>query len=185
MQFHFLPLSTDKALDGVQGAGLDLHDFPGVTASVCQLRPESRGTVTIASPDPTTAPAIRPNYLSTESDCRTMIDGMKLARRIAVQPAFAGHVAEEYLPGALVTSDQDLLAYIRETGGTIFHPAGTCKMGNDEQAVVDDRLRVRGVEALRVADCAIMPTVISGNTNAPAIMIGEKAAAMIREDRRG
>ena len=183
VQFHFLPLSTDKALAGTYSGGLDLHDFPGVTASVCQLRPESRGTVTIASPDPTAAPTIRPNYLSAEIDCRTMIDGMKLARRIAAQPAFADHVVEEYMPGRAVVSDDDLLAYIRETGGTIFHPTGTCKMGSDANAVVDERLRVRGVENLRVVDCAIMPTVISGNTNAPAIMIGEKAAVMIREDR--
>ena len=184
VQVHFLPLSTNKALAGVQGAGLDLHRFPGVTASVCQLRPESRGTVTIAAPDGATPPAIRPHYLDAETDRRTMIDGVKLARRIAAQPPFAAHVAEEHTPGPAVASDDDILAYIRDTGGTIFHPVGTCKMGQDDAAVVDERLRVRGVEALRIADCAIMPTLISGNTNAPAIMIGEKAAAMIREDRK-
>ena len=183
VQIHFLPLSTNKALAGVQGAGLDLHDFPGVTATVCQLRPESRGTVTIASPEPNAPPAIRPNYLSTEGDCRTMIDGVRLVRRIAAQPSFAAHVAEEHTPGPGVADDDAVLAYIRDTGGTIFHPVGTCKMGRDAGAVVDERLRVRGVVGLRVADCAIMPTLVSGNTNAPAIMIGEKAARMIREDR--
>lgn len=183
VQIHFLPLSTNKALAGVQGSGLDLDRFPGVTASVCQLRPESRGTVTIASPDGAAPPAIRPNYLDTETDRRTMIDGIKLARRIAAQPPFASHIVEEHTPGPEVTSDDDILAYIRDTGGTIFHPVGTCKMGQDDAAVVDERLRVRGVESLRVADCAIMPTVTSGNTNAPAIMIGEKAAAMIKQDR--
>ena len=184
VQVHFLPLSTGKVSAGVPGTGLDLHRFPGVTASVCQLRPESRGTVTIASPDPAAAPAIRPNYLSSQIDRRTMIDGLKLVRRIAAQPAFASYVAEEFMPGPGVTSDDDLLAYIRDTGGTIFHPVGTCKMGSDENAVVDHRLRVHGVDSLRVADCSIMPTLVSGNTNAPAIMIGEKAAAMAREDRR-
>jgi len=184
LQVHFLPLSTGKVLAGAPGTRLDLDSFPGVTASVCQLRPESRGTVTIASPDPAAAPAIRPHYLSSEIDRRTMIDGLKLLRRIAAQPAFAGYVDEEFLPGPAVASDDDLLAYVRATGGTIFHPVGTCKMGADENAVVDHRLRVHGVDSLRVADCSIMPTLVSGNTNAPAIMIGEKAAHMIREDRR-
>ena len=184
VQFHLLPLSTDKPLTGAHGGGLGLHAFSGFTASVCQLRPESRGTVLIKSPDPVAAPAIWPNYLAAEIDRRTLVDGMKLARRIARQPALAPYIAAEHQPGAAVVGDDALLAYVRETGGTIFHPVGTCKMGSDERAVVDQRLRVRGVEGLRVADCAIMPTLVSGNTNAPAIMIGEKAADMIRADAR-
>ena len=113
-----------------------------------------------------------------------MVDGLKAAREIAAETAYAQHVKAETLPGPDVTSDEDLLDYVRETGGTIYHPSGTCKMGPDPMAVVDERLRVRGVDNLRVADCSIMPTVVSGNTNAPAIMIGEKCAAMILEDSR-
>ena len=183
VQYHLLPLSTDMNLlgDAVSG-GFGLHDFPGFTSSVCQLRPESRGTVMIKSADPAMAPAMRPNYLATETDRQTMIDGLKLAREIAAQPSITPYIAEEFLPGEAVQSDAELLDYIRQYGSTIFHPVGTCKMGSDPQAVVDERLRVRGIEGLRVADCSIMPTLISGNTNAPAIMIGEKTAAMIRED---
>ena len=169
--------------DAVSG-GFGLHDFPGFTSSVCQLRPESRGTVTIKSPDPAMAPAMRPNYLDTQTDRQTVIDGLKLAREIAAQPSITPYIAEEFLPGQDVQSDAELLDYIRQYGSTIFHPVGTCKMGSDPQAVVDERLRVHGIERLRVADCSIMPTLISGNTNAPAIMIGEKIAAMIREDAR-
>ena len=186
IQYHLLPLSTDMALLGKPAAnGLGMHDFSGFTSTVCQLRPESRGTVLIKSPDPGAPPAIRPNYLAAELDRATNIAGLRLARRIAAQPAIKPYIAEEYLPGEAVESDAELLAYIRENGGTIFHPVGTCKMGSDPLAVVDERLRVHGVEGLRVADCAIMPTLISGNTNAPAIMIGEKCAAMMREDAKG
>jgi len=180
IQFHFMPLSTETHTSGAVG----LHDFPGFTASVCQLRPESRGTIMIASPDPARAPLIRANYLATEGDRRTMVAGLELARRIAATAALAPYIASEYRPGPEVTDKAALLDYIRETGSTIFHPAGTCKMGDDPMAVVDARLRVRGVSGLRVADASIMPTVVSGNTNAPAIMIGEKAAAMIRADAR-
>ena len=180
VQFHLLPFSSDRPVSGMQAGDMGLHDFPGITASVCQLRPESRGTVTIASPDPTVQPAIQPNYLSDQLDRDTMVAGMKLARQIARQPALAPHIAEELKPGADAVSDDDLLAYVRETGATIFHPVGTCKMGSDPAAVVDAELRVHGIEGLRVADCSIMPRLVSGNTNAPAMMIGEKAAAMIR-----
>ena len=180
VQFHLLPFSSDRPVSGVQSGDLGLHDFPGITASVCQLRPESRGTVTIASPDPTAPPAIQPNYLSAQLDRDTMVAGMKLAREIARQPALKPHIAEELKPGPDVVGDDDLLAYVRETGTTIFHPVGTCKMGGDPAAVVDAELRVHGVEGLRVVDCSIMPRLVSGNTNAPAMMIGEKAAAMIR-----
>ena len=180
VQFHLLPFSSDRPVSGIQSGDLGLHDFPGITASVCQLRPESRGTVTIASPDPTAPPAIQPNYLSAQLDCDTMVAGMKLAREIARQPALKPHIAEELKPGPDVVGDDDLLAYVRETGSTIFHPVGTCKMGGDPAAVVDAELRVHGVEGLRVVDCSIMPRLVSGNTNAPAMMIGEKAAAMIR-----
>ena len=186
VQYHLLPLSTDMNLLGDKvSSGLGMHEFSGFTSSVCQLRPESRGTVMIKSPDPAKPPAMRPNYLDTRTDRQTMIDGLKLARRIAAQPSITPYIAEEYLPGEAVQGDDELLDYIRDYGSTIFHPVGTCKMGGDPRAVVDERLRVRGVEGLRVADCSIMPTLISGNTNAPAIMIGEKAAAMIREDARG
>ncbi len=180
VQFHLLPFSSDRPVSGIQSGDLGLHDFPGITASVCQLRPESRGTVTIASPDPTAPPAIQPNYLSAQLDCDTMVAAMKLAREIARQPALKPHIAEELKPGPDVVGDDDLLAYVRATGSTIFHPVGTCKMGGDPAAVVDAELRVHGVEGLRVVDCSIMPRLVSGNTNAPAMMIGEKAAAMIR-----
>jgi choline dehydrogenase len=159
-----------------------LHDFSGVTASVCQLRPESRGEIMIASADPLAHPKIMPNYLSTDYDRRIMVEGLKMLRRIARAPALAQYVAMEREPGDAVVDDEGLLAFAREKGNTIFHPTSTCRMGNDDRAVVDERLRVRGIQGLRVADASIMPTVVSGNTNAPAIMIGEKCAAMILED---
>lgn len=177
IQFHFIPFSADKP-------GKLLHPFPGVTCSVCQLRPESRGEIFIKSADPREYPSIKPNYLATEGDRRTMLDGLKLMRRVAAAPAFRRHVKREVEPGDARTADEDLLGYIRERGGTIFHPASTCRMGQDDRAVVDERLRVRGISGLRVADCSIMPTVVSGNTNAPAIMIGEKVSDMILEDAR-
>ncbi len=175
IQFHFIPFSAD-------GPGQSLHPFPGVTSSVCKLRPESRGRVEILSADPREPPAIYTEYLSAEADRRTMVAGFLVARRIAEAPAFAQHVKAERIPGPDVRTDDDILAYVRSTATTIFHPAGTCRMGNDEGAVVDQRLRVRGVVGLRVADCSIMPTLVSGNTNAPAIMVGEKAADMVLED---
>ena len=175
IQFHFIPFSAD-------GHGRNLHEFPGVTFSVCQLRPESRGSVMIQSADPKDHPLIQPNYLGEELDRQTLIAGFRVSRGIANTPAFAQHVVEEHIPGPEVQSDDEIVSFAKATGTTIFHPAGTCRMGVDEYAVVDERLRVKGLRGLRVADCAIMPTLISGNTNAPAIMIGEKASDMILQD---
>lgn len=180
VQFHFQPLSLDSYDGG-------LHPFPGATISACQLRPESEGTIFITSPDPLARPAIRPNYLSTELDRQTMIEGFRFARRIAAAPRLAEIVAEEHRPGRDVESDDEVLDYIRATGSSIYHPSGTCRMGPDPDRgdVVDARLRVHGLEGLRIADCSIMPRLISGNTNAAAIMIGERLATMIREDTAG
>jgi len=179
VQFHVIPFSAEKP-------GEPLHDFSGYTVSVCQLRPESRGELTLRSADPTTPPVIRANYLATETDRQTMLDGMKLIRRVMAQPPMQPYLAEEVMPGAACSSDEALAAYVRQKGGTIFHPSGTCKMGpaEDRMAVVDARLRVHGIRGLRVADASIMPTVISGNTNGPTIMIGEQAAAMTLADAR-
>ena len=172
VQFHFIPFSAEKP-----GAGL--HPWPGVTSSVCQLRPESRGEVTITSADPRTHPKILANYLSTEYDRRVLIEGLRLSRKISQAPAFARYVSDEVEPGLDKVSDEDLMDHLRAKGGTIFHPTSTCRMGHDDRAVVDDQLRVHGVEGLRIADCSIMPRVVSGNTSAPAIMIGEKCADMM------
>ena len=175
VQFHFLPLSADRP-------GQGLHKFSGVTATVCQLRPDSRGSLWVASADPAAAPNIVSNYLATGPDRQVLLDGMKLVRRVTSQPAFATLVVREHLPGAEVSSDEALMAYARAYATTVFHPCGTCKMGSDPNAVVDARLRVHGISGLRVVDASIMPTMTSGNTNAPTIMIGEKAADMIRQD---
>ncbi|MEM0989617.1 MAG: choline dehydrogenase [Pseudomonadota bacterium] len=175
VQFHFIPFSADKPGEG-------LHPWPGVTSSVCQLRPESRGEITIKSKDPTEHPKIVANYLSTEYDRRVLIEGLKLSRRISQQASFAQHVAEEVEPGLDCQDDEALLEHIRARGNTIYHPTSTCRMGSDDRAVVDARLRVHGIAGLRIADCSIMPTVPSGNTSAPAIMVGEKCAAMMLED---
>ena len=150
--------------------------------SVCQLRPESRGHVRIQSNDPLEPPAMQPNYLSTSNDRSTLISGIRLARRLAATRALAPYVKSEYRPGAAAESDDDLLEFARNTGGTIFHPSGTCKMGNierDPTAVVDSELKVHGISALRVVDCSIMPVLVSGNTNVPVVMIAEKAADLI------
>jgi choline dehydrogenase len=175
VQLHFILFSADKI-------GGNLHPFPGFIASVCQLRPESRGTVRIKSADPTQAPAIQPRYMTTAFDRECMVRGMQLTRRVMAQSAIKQYVAEERLPGPSCTTDEGLLAYARETGTTIFHPTSTCRMGSDVTAVVDERLRVHGFEGLRVADASIMPTVVSGNTNAACVMIGEKGADMILQD---
>ena len=178
IQFHFIPFSAT-------GPGKGLHPYSGVTSSVCQLRPESRGRVEIVAADPHIHPAILTAYLSTETDRRTMIAGVKVARRIAQTSAFAQHTKAERIPGPGVHTDDEILDYVRATASTIFHPVGTCRMGPDKAAaVVDSRLRVHGVPGLRIADCSIMPTLVSGNTNAPAIMIGEKAADLILDDHR-
>jgi choline dehydrogenase len=159
-----------------------LHPFPGFIASVCQLRPESRGFVRITSAEASVPPSIQPRYLSARHDRDTIVAGMKLLRRIMDQPAMRRYIAEERTPGPQCTSDADMLAYARDTGTTVFHPTSTCRMGSDPNAVVDERLRVRGIEGLRVIDASIMPTVVSGNTNAAAIMIGEKGADMVLQD---
>jgi choline dehydrogenase len=175
VQVHFIIFSGDTA-------GAPLHPFPGFIASVCQLRPESRGFVRIKSADPRMPPAIQPRYLSSRHDCDTVVVGMKLLRRIMNQPAMRRYVAEERSPDPGCTSDADLLAFARETGTTVFHPTSTCRMGSDPTAVVDERLRVRGVERLRVVDGSIMPALVSGNTNAAIVMIGEKGADLILQE---
>jgi choline dehydrogenase len=172
VQTHFLTFSLDRM-------GEKLHPFSGFTASICQLRPTSRGSVHIRSADPRTPPAIRYNYLDTEADRRTMLDGMRLLRRILAQPALAPYIAGEHLPGPQVQSDDDWLAYFRDTASTIYHPACTARMGTGADTVVDSQLRVRGIDGLRVVDASVMPAVISGNTNAPVIAIAEKAADLI------
>ncbi len=179
VQFHLATLSSDMA-------GSPVHTFSGFTLSVCQLRPESRGFVRVKSPDPLAAPAMQPRYLSTDHDRATIVAGIRLARRLASTRALSPYIAGEYLPGSAATTDDDLLAFARNKGATIFHPAGTCRMGpdSDSLAVVDPELRVHGVGGLRVVDCSVMPTIVSGNTNAPVIMIAEKAADMILRDAR-
>lgn len=175
VQFHFGTLSSDRP-------GSPVHKFSGFTLSVCQLRPESKGSVHISSTDPARHPVIQSNYLSTEHDMRVLLDAVKLGRRVASAPPLANLIVEEYSPGARVVSDDALTAFLRDDATTIFHPTGTCRMGGDSESVVDPRLRVRGVERLRVVDASIMPAIVSGNTNAPAIMIAEKASDMILED---
>ena len=175
IQFHFQPLSADKPGDGV-------HPFSAFTTSVCQLRPHSSGHLEITSTDPLQYPAIHPNYLSDERDVKVAIDSIKVARKIAEAPAIANEILDEYVPGREYQTDEEILLAARKFSQTIYHPTSTCKMGHDEMAVVDDRLRVHGVDGLRVADASIMPEIVSGNTNAPTIMIGEKASDMILED---
>jgi len=169
LEYHVQPLSLDAF-------GEPLHAFDALTASVCNLRPRSRGEVRIASPDPAAAPSIRPNYLADPADQDVAREAVALTRRICAAPGLAAYRPVEYRPGADVTDPADLLAAIGRISTTIFHPVGTCRMGADEDAVVDGALRVRGIERLRVADAAVMPTITSGNTNAPTIMIAEKAA---------
>ena len=174
--FNVMPLSVDKPGDS-------LHRFSGFSASATQCRPVSSGTVQLQSADPTLAPRIVSNYLRDSQDVRVLVAGLRQLREIYEQPAFRGLVTgEEYFPGNGVISDKALEAFARERGGTVYHPVGTCRMGADEQAVVDERLRVRGVEGLRVIDASVMPRLVSTNTNAAAIMIGEKGAAMVLED---
>ena len=175
VQLHFILFSADSV-------GQALHRWPGFLASVCQLRPESRGTVRIKSADPAQAPAIAPRYLSASADRDVMVAGMQLLRRVMGQPAVARYIVEELVPGPKITSDADLLEFARQKGTTVFHPTSTCRMGSDVKAVVDERLRVHGFQGLRVADASIMPTVVSGNTNAACVMIGEKASDMILAD---
>ena len=177
--FNVMPLSVDKPGD-------PLHRFSGFSASAAQCRPESKGTVEIASADPLAPPRIRAGYLTEPLDAKVLVAGLEMLREIYAQPSFRGLVArEEYLPGNGITTPRALEAFARARGGTVFHPAGTCRMGGDAGSVVDERLRVRGVDGLRVIDASVMPRVVSTNTNAAAIAIGEKGAAMAIEDRGG
>ncbi|UVJ44689.1 choline dehydrogenase [Pseudomonas sp. LS1212] len=175
IQYHFGTLSADSA-------GGSVHPFSGFTMSVCQLRPESRGYVRITSTDPLQPPSMQPNYLSTELDRKTVIAAVRYTRKLAETGPLKRLIRREYRPGNETQSDEQILEFCRQYGATIFHPSGTCKMGNDPLAVVDSRLRVHGVQGLRVVDCSIMPTLVSGNTNVPVVMIAEKASTMILED---
>lgn len=177
VEYHVQPLSLDRF-------GEPLHRFSAFTASVCNLRPTSRGTVGIVSADPDAAPRIAPQYLSTDEDRRVAVESIRLTRRIVGGASLASYSPTEFLPGEACQSDEELADAATRIGTTIFHPVGTCRMGpaSDPMAVVDHRLRVHGVPGLRIADASVMPTITSGNTNAPTLMIAEKAAAMMRED---
>jgi choline dehydrogenase len=185
VQFHILPATMDVEKLTLHQV-MELEKHPGLTIAPCQLRPESRGTIHLRNADPFAHPAIRPNYLSDKVDQDTAVAGLKWARKIASQPALAAYVDHEQLPGEACASDEDLLAFARESGSTIYHPVGTCAMGriDDPRSVVDPQLRVRGVTGLRVVDASVMPRLVSGNTNAPTIMIAEKASDLIRAAAR-
>jgi len=176
IQYHVVPATYPKL-------GEPPSPFPGVTASACNLRPTSRGFVRIKNADARVNPAIRYNYLATPEDQRVAVDSIKLTRRIMAAPAMTRFAPEEFMPGLAAQSDAELLEAAREVAGTVYHPVGTCKMGPDAMAVVDERLRVRAIAGLRVVDASIMPNLVSGNTNAPTIMIAEKASDMIKADR--
>ncbi|HVG50515.1 MAG TPA: choline dehydrogenase [Xanthobacteraceae bacterium] len=176
IQYHVVPATYPKL-------GEPPSPFPGFTASACNLRPTSRGYVRIKGADARDNPSIRYNYLATPDDQRVAVDSIRLTRRIVAAPALARFGAEEFLPGLAAQSDAEVLEAAREVAGTVYHPVGTCKMGQDRMAVVDERLRVRGIAGLRVVDASIMPNLVSGNTNAPTIMIAEKAADMMKADR--
>lgn len=177
IQFHFQPLSADKP-------GIVMHPFSGITSSVCQLRPESRGHVHIASPNPSDHPKIVPNYLSTKGDQDCAVRAVKFAREMTKTKSLKPFIVREHMPKGDPQTYDELLDAARNMGQSIYHPTSTCKMGSDPLAVVDDRLRVHRIKALRIADASIMPSVVSGNTNAPCIMIGEKASDMILADRK-
>jgi len=177
IQFHIQPFSADNPADGP-------HRFSAFTASVLQLRPESTGHIKLTSASMDDYPEIHPNYLSTKTDCDTLVRGIKIARKICNTDPVKAMITAEFNPGPAIADDDDaaILDWARSHSTTIYHPTGTCKMGQDNMAVVDERLNVRGLRGIRVADASIMPMITSGNTNAPAIMIGEKAAAMMLED---
>ena len=177
IEWHVQPLSLDRF-------GEPLHRFDAITPSVCNLQPTSRGHVRITSRDPEKHPAITLNYLATKEDCEVAVQGMRFTRRIMADEALARFQPIEWLPGSQITSDDDMLDTARDIGTTIFHPVGTCAMGNNELAVVDDRLRVRGICGLRVIDASVMPTITSGNTNAPTVMIAEQGARFVAETGR-
>jgi choline dehydrogenase len=174
IKLSITPFSADRPQDG-------LHPFSGFTMIAYQLRPESRGQIKLKSAAAADPPAVYPNYLATETDQRTIVAGLNLCRRLLANPHLQHFIESEFLPGATVQTDEQLLDFARQRGGTVYHPTSTCKMGSDPMAVVDPELRVHGVEGLRVADASIMPTVVSGNTNAATIMIGERAADMVRQ----
>ena len=179
IEWHVQPLSLDKF-------GTPLHKYNAITPSVCNLRPSSRGTVSLKSADPHDAPVIAPNYLSTQEDLDVAVAGLRFTRDIMAAPALAPFNPRELKPGPHITTEEELQRAAGDLGTTIFHPVGTCKMGpaHDNQAVVDDHLRVHGVAGLRVIDASIMPTITSGNTNAPTVMIAERGADFIRKDYR-
>jgi choline dehydrogenase len=179
IQYHILPATMDAEKLANEQV-MDLEKEPGLTIAPCQLRPESRGSVHLKSADPHAHPAILPNYLADASDREVVIAGLRFGRRIAATQPLAAFIDHETNPGAAAQSDEDLLAYARQQGTTIYHPVGTCAMGRQAGAVVDPELKVIGVEALRVVDASVMPRLVSGNTNAPTIMIAEKAADLIR-----
>jgi choline dehydrogenase-like flavoprotein len=172
LQYHVQPLSLDKFGDPV-------HPFPAFTASVCNLRPQSRGSIHAVSDDFRKQPAIRPNYLAAEADRTVAADSIRLTRRIVAQAPLQPYQPQEFKPGPAYETEDELVRAAGEIGTTIFHPVGTCRMGADSESVVDPQLRVRGIERLRVADASVMPTITSGNTNSPTLMIAEKAAALI------
>jgi choline dehydrogenase len=171
------PFSAERPQDG-------LHPWSGFTMIAYQLRPESRGQIKLKTARPADSPAVYPNYLATETDQRTIVAGLKLCRQLLANPHLQRLIASEFLPGSAVQSDEQLLDYARQRGGTVYHPTSTCKMGQDPMAVVDPELRVHGLDGLRIADASIMPTVVSGNTNAATIMIGERVADMARQQLR-
>jgi choline dehydrogenase len=175
-QIHFAPAASEEDSKG------NLKTKPGTTATVCYLRPESRGSVHIRSNDPQAHPSIRANYLATNNDRNSIVEAVRRVRDIFAAPAFDKFRGDEFRPGALAQTDEQILEYVRAQAESVYHPVGTCKMGSDDMAVVDDRLRVHGVQGLRVADASIMPKLISGNTNATAIMIAEKCADMLLQD---
>jgi choline dehydrogenase-like flavoprotein len=171
IQLHFVVAMVDDH-------ARKLHKGHGFSCHVCLLRPRSRGSVWLESPDPSAAPAIDPNFLGETADLEQMVNGFKVTRRLLDAPALAQWIAEDCFTAG-IHSDDEIRATLRERIDTVYHPVGTCRMGADESSVADPTLKVRGIDGLRIADCSIMPTLVGGNTNAPAIMIGEKAAAMI------
>ena len=175
LEWHVQPLSLDRF-------GEPLHRFDAITPSVCNLKPTSRGAIRLANADPATPPKIDPNYLATAEDAQVAVAGLRFTRRIMAAPALARYQPTEWLPGTQAQSDEELTEAAANLGATIFHPVGTCRMGRDPMAVVDDRLKVRGIEALRVIDASIMPRITSGNTNAPTVMIAEQGADFVRAD---
>jgi choline dehydrogenase len=172
VQFNVMPVSVDKPGD-------PLHRYSGFTASACQCRPLSRGSIEIVTDDPLAQPRIAPEYFAEPHDRKVIVAGLRMLREIYRQPAFRELWAEEVLPGTRAVSDSDLFAFASGKGGTVFHPVGTCRMGADADAVLDPELRVNGVAGLRVIDASVMPTMVSANTNAAAIMIGERGADLI------